>query len=70
MIQKIATEIFKYASVTFGITGIILVLIVPSTGGDNGALGQNLLKLLMTCVFVILSSFAISVAGKYLDSRA
>lgn len=69
MVQKVATEIFKYASVTFGITGIILVLIIPNAGGDNGALGQNLLKLLFTCVFIILSSFAISIACKYLDSR-
>lgn len=60
--QKIATRVFIYASVTFGILGIIVVFVQPED--------QSLLSKLLFCnVFVILSSFALSVAGKYLSSK-
>lgn len=64
--QKIAVRVFIYASIAFGIIGLTLALF----GGpnDNAPLNQILLKLLMTCVFIILPSFALSVAGKYLKN--
>jgi hypothetical protein len=63
--QKIATKIFTIASITFGITGIYLVIF----GGpnDNAEINQVFLKILQVCVFIILPSFALSVAGKYLS---
>lgn len=62
--QKIATKIFIYASVTFGVLGILVVM----TSSDDNE-NPFLMKLLMITVFVILSSFALSVAGKYLNSK-
>lgn len=61
--QKIATRIFIYASVAFGILGILVVLTQPKD--DN-----VLTKLLMISVFIILPSFALSVAGKYLNGKS
>ncbi|MBP9667252.1 hypothetical protein KBD87_00390 [Candidatus Saccharibacteria bacterium] len=67
--QKIATKIFILASITFGITGIILV--ITATGPDQAdtPLTKFLTRFLMANVFVILSSFALSIAGKYLSSK-
>ena len=68
--QKIATRVFIYASIAFGILGILVIL----TGGDNDAnrsdLNITLTKLLMITVFVILPSFALSVATKYLNGKS
>jgi len=61
--QRIATLIFICASVIFGILGILVVLVQPT---DNNVLS----KLLMITVFIILPSFALSVAGKYLNSKS
>jgi len=61
--QKIATRIFICASVVFGILGILVVLIQPK---DDSILS----KLLFITVFVILPSFALSVAGKYLNGKS
>ncbi len=65
--QKISTRIFICASVAFGIAGICLVLF----GGqnDNSHINQVIMRIIMACVFVILPSFALSVAGKYLSDR-
>lgn len=60
--QKTATKVFIYASVTFGILGIINILVEP--GEDT-----ILFKLFLCTVFVILPSFALSVAGKYLNGK-
>jgi hypothetical protein len=60
--QKIATRIFIYASVVFGVLGIIVVLTQPK---DDAILS----RLLLVTVFIILPSFALSVAGKYLDGK-
>lgn len=62
--QKIATKIFICASVVFGVLGILMIL-TSSDGDDNSILS----KLLFITVFVILPSFALSVAGKYLNSK-
>ncbi len=64
--QKIVTKIFVGASIAFGIIGIMMVLTTsPESDGPN----VILLKLLFTSVIVILTSFALSVASKYLNSR-
>lgn len=62
--QKIATLIFICASVAFGVSGLGLVLF----GGPNDSLPVNqfFMRLIMACVFIILPSFALSIAGKYL----
>ncbi len=69
--QKIATKIFIYSSVAFGIMGILNVLTLPE-GGDNNAspLHTIIMKLFFTTVFFILPSFALSVAGKYLNGKS
>lgn len=65
--QKISTNIFMGASVLFGVFGLGLVLF----GGqdDSDPVNQFFMKLIMACVFVILPSFALSVASKYLGNR-
>lgn len=69
--QKIATRIFIGASIAFGIIGILVVLTLPRNGDDNGSdLHFMLMKLLFTTVFIILPSFALSVASKYLGSSS
>jgi hypothetical protein len=67
--QKVATRIFIYASVAFGFVGMLIVL---TSGGPDTAdtdLDHLLIRLLFACVFVILPSFALSVAGRYLDGK-
>jgi hypothetical membrane protein len=65
--QKIATLVFIYASVTFGILGIVMIL--TGTDPDENGTGLELVltKLFMVSIFTILTSFALSVAGKYLN---
>ena len=69
--QKIATKIFIYSSVVFGIVGILNVLTLPE-GGDNNSspLHTIVMKLMFITVFIILPSFALSVAGKYLNGKS
>lgn len=68
--QKIATKVFIYSSVIFGVLGLIMVLTMSDD--DSKASDFNILisKLLMATVFVILPSFALSVAGKYLKNKS
>lgn len=63
--QKIATRIFIYTSIAFGVIGIILVM----SGGPDKADNEILMRLLMVTVFIILPSFALSVASKYLSDN-
>lgn len=67
--QKIATRVFIGASLTFGLLGVIMVL--TGTDPDENSHGWELVvtKLFMASVFVILSSFALSIASKYLNSK-
>ena len=67
--QKIATRIFIYSSIAFGIIGILLIS-VGGLNGDNTPLSQVLRELLFVTVFIILPSFALSVAGKYLGDKS
>lgn len=62
--QKIATKIFICASVSFGVLGILNILTSGSDDEDS-----LIFKLLFINVFIILPSFAVSVAGKYLNGK-
>jgi Na+/H+ antiporter NhaA len=69
--QKIATRLFVCASIVFGVIGILVVLTLPDGGDANSSnLHLLLMKLLFATVFVILPSFALSVAGKYLNAKS
>lgn len=67
--QKIATRVFIIASIVFGILGILMVL--TGTDPDDNSYGIELVitKLFMSTIFVILTSFALSVASKYLNGK-
>ena len=67
--QKIATRVFIYASIVFGIIGILIA--ITSTGPDtpDSLMTKILIRLLFVTVFIILPSFALSLAGKYLDGK-
>jgi hypothetical protein len=65
--QKIATRIFIYASVVFGVLGILQVLTMPDNDQDMSDFNRIVMRLLMATVFIILPSFALSVADKYLN---
>jgi hypothetical protein len=67
--QKIATRVFIFSSVAFGIVGILMIL-AGGPDGDNSPINQTLHKLLLTTVCIILPSFALSVAGKYLNGKS
>ena len=67
--QKIATKVFIYSSIAFGILGVYMVL--TGTEPDDNSTGIDLVitRLFMASVFIILTSFALSVAGKYLNGK-
>lgn len=65
--QKIATRIFIYASIAFGVIGLLIVLTASGPDEKDSALSELLIRLLFGTVFIILPSFALSVASKYLD---
>jgi hypothetical protein len=67
--QKIATRVFIGASVIFGILGIIQVLTLPENDNDMSDFNRVVMRLIMATVFIILPSFALSVAGKYLKDK-
>jgi hypothetical protein len=69
-VQKIATRIFICASLVFGILGILMVLTSPTGNEHASDLTRILEKLLMITVFIILPSFALSVASKYLNGKS
>lgn len=67
--QKIATRVFIYASLTFGILGVTMILGGFDPDEKNVGFEMLVTKLFQVSVFVILTSFALSVAGKYLKSK-
>ena len=67
--QKIATRVFIWASIVFGVAGFLMVLTLPGDGQNSSDLNMLLSRILMASVFVILPSFALSVAGKYLKNK-
>ncbi len=64
--QKIATKVFIGASIAFAIVGLLMVL---TTSAQSEGPNVILLKLLFTTVIVILTSFALSIASKYLSGK-
>lgn len=68
--QKIATRIFIYASITFGILGILVILTSSGPDKPDSAISEFLIKLLGINVFIILPAFALSIAGKYLNGKS
>jgi len=67
--QKAATRIFVATSVVFGILGIIQVITLPENDNEMPDFNRIIMRLIMACVFIILPSFALSVAGKYLKDK-
>lgn len=68
--QKIATRVFIISSITFGILGILTVLTSSGPDQPDSSLSEWLIKLLFINVFIILPSFALSIAGRYLDGKS
>jgi hypothetical protein len=68
--QKIATRVFIYASITFGIIGILVVLTASGPDKPDSTTSEVLIRLLFANVFIILPSFALSIAGKYLNGKS
>jgi hypothetical protein len=68
-VQRIATQVFISSSVLFGILGILVALLEPDADSTENAFDKILLKCFFITVFIILPSFALSVAGKYLSSK-
>jgi hypothetical protein len=68
--QKIATKVFIYTSITFGILGILAVLTASGPDKPDSTISQILIRLLFANVFIILPSFALSIAGKYLSNKS
>ncbi len=64
--QKIATKVFIYSSVVFGIIGILVVLTASGPDTPDSRISELFIRLLFATVFIILPSFALSLAGKYL----
>lgn len=69
IMQKIATRVFIYASIAFGIIGILVVLTASGPDRPDSGLSELLIRLLFITVFIILPSFALSVASKYLKEK-
>lgn len=67
--QKIATKVFIYASIAFGIIGILIVLTASGPDKPDSTISEVLIRLLFATVFIILPSFALSIAGKYLNDK-
>ena len=65
--QKIATKVFIYSSIIFGIIGILVVLTASGPDKADSQMSEILIRMLFATVFVILPSFALSLAGKYLN---
>lgn len=68
--QKIATRVFTYASIVFGILGILVVLTASGPDKQDSDLSKVLIRLLFITIFIILPSFALSVASKYLNDKS
>ncbi len=70
IMQRIATRIFMYASIIFGIVGILTVLTASGPDTPDTVWTEVMIRLLFINVFIILSSFALSIAGKYLKDKS
>lgn len=68
--QKIATRVSIYSSILFGVLGILVVLTGSGPDKQDSAISEILIRLLFITVFIILPSFALSIAGKYLKDKS
>jgi len=68
--QKIATRVFIYSSIVFGIIGILVVITASGPDTPDSNTSKILIRLLFATAFVILPSFALSVASKYLNDKS
>lgn len=68
--QKIATRVFIIASIVFGILGVTMVLTGMDPDENNAGFELVVTRVFMATIFVILSSFALSVASKYLNGKS
>jgi len=68
--QKIATKVFIYSSIVFGIIGILVVITGSGPDTTDSYISTILIRLLFIDVFIILPSFALSIAGKYLNNKS
>lgn len=64
-----ATRVFIFSSIAFGVIGIVMVLLSGPDGNESVMLVNRLRQLLFIDVCIILPSFALSVAGKYLKGN-
>ena len=68
--QKIATRVFMFASISFGIIGILMILGGSLNEAPMSDFTKVLQKLLFIDVCIILPSLALSIAGKYLKDNS
>lgn len=68
--QKLATRVFIYASILFGVLGILVVLTASGPDKPDSAVSELFIRLLFVDVFIILPAFALSIAGKYLSDKS
>lgn len=68
--KKITTHLFVYASVLFGIIGMMFVATIPDSDRDATPFHWILMRLLLATVFIILPSFALSISSKYLNGKS
>lgn len=68
--QKIATRVFIYSSIVFGIIGILVVITGSGPDTPDSKISELFIRLLFATVFIILPSFALSIAGKYLNNKS
>jgi len=68
-VQKIATLVFVWSSVLFGTLGIVMVLTGIDPDDNTAGVSLVITKALMCSIFVILTSFALSVASRFLDDN-
>ncbi|MDO8571480.1 MAG: hypothetical protein Q7R79_02280 [bacterium] len=64
--QKIATKVFIWASIAFALIGMTMVLTTDQNQGPSPVM----LRFLFATVIVILTSFALSIASKYLNGKS
>jgi hypothetical protein len=68
--QKIATRVFIAASIAFGVFGMLVIITLPANDNTNSPVNMLFLRLLFASAFVVLPSFALSVASKYLGGKS